>query len=208
MGILSILKKKKDSDDEPMKKGVEDFMNFVRIYMQAAISSNLGITNIKLMPELAMFKRTLKIATANNKLGVAEKARARKIMQAEYSIGDIFFDELDSSIKKKCKSQMAIQSYTLKIQDFLTNLLTLVTSIMKWKMQVPGFMKNTLRNMTADTVHKIMTKPDWKKAEVMAASFNLKKQADGLGFSEEWMTEFMFNIIVLAKKEKRKKENI
>ena len=80
MGLFSKLKKKKEADEEPVKKGVEDFMNFVRIYLQATIAANLGITNIKLMPDLAMFKRTLKIPTANNKLGVAERARARKIM--------------------------------------------------------------------------------------------------------------------------------
>lgn len=208
MGLFSKLKKKKEADEEPVKKGVEDFMNFVRIYLQATIAANLGITNIKLMPDLAMFKRTLKIPTANNKLGVAERARARKIMQAEYGIGDIFFTELDASIKKGCKSQAAIQGYSLKIQDYLGNLLTLVTSLLKWKMQVPSFMKGTLRRMVAESINKIMTKPDWKKPEVAAASFNLRKQVASLGFSEEWMTEFMFNIIILAKKEKRKKEEV
>lgn len=208
MGIFSIFKKKQNTEDEPLKKGVEDLMNFVRIYMQATMAANLGITNIKLMPELAMFKRTLKIPTTNNKLGIAEKAKARKIMQSEYKINDVFFDELDASIKKKCKTQMAVQSYSLKFQDYLSNLVTLVTSLMKWKMQVPNFMKNSLRKITEETIHKIMTKPDWKKPEIMAASFNLRKQSEGLGFTEEWMSEFMFNIIILAKKEKRKKEDI
>ena len=188
-----------------VKKGVEDFMSFIRIYLQAAMAANLGITNIKMVPELAMFKRMLKIQTVNNKLGIAERARARKIMQAEYGISDIFFDELDASLKKNCKNQMAIQSYSIKFQEYLNNLLTVVTTLMKWKMQIPSFMKGTLRSVTEQTIHDIMTKATWSKPEMMAAIFNLKKQTESLGFSEAWMSEFMFNLIVLAKKEKRKK---
>lgn len=207
MGLFSKIFKKEETTQEemPVKKGVEDFMSFIRIYLQAAMAANLGITNIKMVPELAMFKRMLKIQTVNNKLGIAERARARKIMQAEYGISDIFFDELDASLKKNCKNQMAIQSYSIKFQEYLNNLLTVVTTLMKWKMQIPSFMKGTLRSVTEQTIHDIMTKTTWSKPEMMAAIFNLKKQTDSLGFSEAWMSEFMFNLIVLAKKEKRKK---
>lgn len=207
MGLFSKLAKKADEPTEemPVKKGVEDFMSFIRIYLQASMAANLGITNIKMVPELAMFKRMLKIQTVNNKLGIAERVKARKIMQAEYGIADIFFEELDSSLKKGCKNQMAIQSYSIKFQEFLNNLLTVATSLMKWKMQIPLFMKGTLRKATEDTIHEMMTKGTWSKPEIMAATFNLRKQADTLGFSEPWMTEFIFNLIVLAKKEKRKK---
>ena len=208
MGLFSRFKKKKADGDAPVKSGVEDFMSFVRIYLQASIAANFGISNIKLMPDLAMFKRTMHVPTANNKLGVAERARARKIMQAEYGTADIFFTQLDASLKKGCKTQQSIQSYTLRFQDYLTNLVTLTTSLMKWKMQVPRFMKKTLRSMTEDTIHKILTKPNWKKTEVMTTAFNLRKQSQSLGFTEEWMSEFMYNIIILAKKEKRKKEEI
>lgn len=209
MGLFSKISDKKENTEEeiPVKKGVEDFMSFIRIYLQAAMAANLGITNIKMVPELAMFKRMLKIQTVNNKLGIAERAKARKIIQAEYGIADIFFDELDASLKKGCKNQMAIQSYSIKFQEYLNNLLTVVTSLMKWKMQVPSFMKGTLRKLTEETIHNIMTKASWNKPEIMAATFNLKKQAEGLGFSEAWMSEFMFHLILLAKKEKRKKND-
>lgn len=209
MGFFSKLLKKTNNQEEsmPVKKGVEDFMSFIRIYLQATMAANLGITNIKMVPELAMFKRMLKIQTVNNKLGVAEKIKARKIMQSEYGIADIFFEELDASLKKGCKNQMAIQGYSVKFQEYLNNLLTVVTTLMKWKMQIPLFMKNTLRKSTEETIHDIMTKGTWNKPEIMAATFNLKKQAETLGFSEAWMSEFMFNLIILAKKEKRKKND-
>lgn len=206
MGIFSKIFKKKEIETEThVKKGVEDFMSFIRIYLQASIAANLGISNIKMVPELGMFKRTLKIPTVNNKLGVAEKAKARKMMQNIYGIDDIFFDELDASLKKGCKNQMAIQGYSIKFQEYLNNLLTVVTTLMKWKMQIPSFMKKTLRSATEKTIHDVMNKASWNKPEIMASIFNLRKQTDSLGFSEIWMTEFMFNLIVLAKKEKRKK---
>lgn len=211
MSIFSnIFKKQQETETEntPAKKNVEDFMSFIRIYLQASMAANLGITNIKMVPELAMFKRTLKIQTVNNKLGVAERTKARKIIQTEYGIRDVFFEELDASLKKKCKTQMAIQSYSMQFQEYLNNLLTVVTSLMKWQMQIPSFMKDTLRSATEKTIHDIMTKTNWKKPDIIAAVFNLKKQSETLGFSEAWMSEFMYNLILLAKKEKRKKEKI
>lgn len=205
MDISRIFKKKEVETETQVKKSVEDFMSFIRIYLQASIAANLGITNIKMVPELGMFKRTLKIQTINNKLGVAEKAKARKMMQSIYGINDIFFEELDASLKKGCKNQMAIQGYSIKFQEYLNNLLTVITTLMKWKMQIPSFMKNTLRSATEKTIHDVMNKTSWNKPEIMAAIFNLKKQTETLGFSEMWMSEFMFNLILLAKKEKRKK---
>lgn len=206
MSIFSNLFGKKENDAETPKKGVEDFMSFIRIYLEAAMAAGLGITNIRMLPELAAFKRVLKIQTVNNKLGVAEKAKAKKILMSDFGLGESFFDELDASLKKGCKSQMAMQSYSFKFQEFLQNLMTLVSNQMQWKMQVPLFMKGTLKTLTEETVHNIMTKPMWKKQDVMMMAFNVRKQAEALGLSEKWMSEFVFTLIVLAKKEKRKKK--
>lgn len=209
MGLFSKLFSKRNAEggDQPAKSGVEDYMSFIRIYIQAAMAANLGITNIRLVPELAMFKRALKVPTVNNKLGLGEKAKVRKIMFEQYGMGEDFFDKIDASLRKGCKNPQQIQSYTARFQEFLNNLLTMITTLMKWKMQVPSFMRNSLRTFTHEAVHQAMTKASWSKPEMMATAFNLRKQSESLGFDEAWMTEFMFNVIVLAKKERRKKTN-
>ena len=54
--------------------GMEDFMTLIRVYYQAVMAAQLGISNINFLPDMAVFKRTLKIPTQNNKLGLAEKS--------------------------------------------------------------------------------------------------------------------------------------
>ena len=75
MGLFSNLFRKKATSEEGKVGGIEDFMTLIRVYYQAVMASNLGISNINMLPDLAMFKRTLKVATQNNKLGIAEKSR-------------------------------------------------------------------------------------------------------------------------------------
>ena len=57
MGFFDFFKKKKDTE---RVGGMEDFMTLIRVYYQAAIAANVGITNISMLPDLATFKRTLK----------------------------------------------------------------------------------------------------------------------------------------------------
>ena len=77
MGILGNLFRKKSETEENKVGGIEDFMTLIRVYYQAVMAGNLGISNINMLPDLAMFKRTLKVATQNNKLGIAEKSRCK-----------------------------------------------------------------------------------------------------------------------------------
>lgn len=67
------------------------------------MAAQLGISNINALPEMAVFKRTLKIPTQNNKLGIAERSRCKKMLTEIYGIHDFFFKEIDASIKKHCK---------------------------------------------------------------------------------------------------------
>ena len=71
MGLFNIFKKKGEAKEKV--GGMEDFMTLIRVYYQSVLAANLGITNISMLPDLATFKRTLKVATQNNKLGVAER---------------------------------------------------------------------------------------------------------------------------------------
>ena len=65
---------------------------------------NLGITNLNMLADMALFKRMLKIPTQNNKLAVAEKSRVRKVLMEDYGLSEAFFKEIDSSVKKNCKT--------------------------------------------------------------------------------------------------------
>ena len=57
MGLFDFFKKKQNT--EQRIGGMEDFMTLIRVYYQASIASNVGITNIGMLPDLATFKRTL-----------------------------------------------------------------------------------------------------------------------------------------------------
>ena len=66
MSIFSKLFGKKDAEPTEKVGGIQDFMTLIRVYYQATMASNLGITNVAFLPDMAVFKRTLKIPTQNN----------------------------------------------------------------------------------------------------------------------------------------------
>ena len=102
MSIFSKLFGKKQTEGEETSHvgGMEDFMTLIRVYYQSVMACNIGITNINFLPDMAVFKRTLKIPTQNNKLGIAEKSRCKKMLVELYGLSDDFFKEIDGSIKK------------------------------------------------------------------------------------------------------------
>ena len=87
MNFISKLFKKKEEETEVVSKGsVEEFVTLIRVYYQAVMAVQLGITNLNILNDMALFKRMLKIPTQNNKLGIAEKSRSRKILMQEYGL--------------------------------------------------------------------------------------------------------------------------
>lgn len=62
------------SNQEGKVGGMEDFMTLIRVYFQAAIASNAGISNLAMFPDLRIFKTTMHVPTLNNKLGLGEKS--------------------------------------------------------------------------------------------------------------------------------------
>jgi len=96
MNFISKLFKKNVSEAEEAGKGsVEEFVSLIRVYYQAVMAVNLGITNLNMLADMALFKRMLKIPTQNNKLGVAEKSRVRKVLMEDYGLSEAFFKEID-----------------------------------------------------------------------------------------------------------------
>lgn len=207
MSIFSkLFKKKTTEEDAAAVGGVEDFMTLIRVYYQAVMAAQLGISNINALPDMAVFKRTLKIPTQNNKLGLAERSRCKKMLTDIYGINDFFFKEIDASIKKHCKNVNAVQNYFFMFQGFSQDLMMVVGNLMQWKFRVPSVFKGALRTMTEKTVHDICTKPVWKKDDVHKTAMAVRQYKERLGYSEQWMSEYVFNIIMLAKKEPRRKD--
>ena len=201
MSIFANLFKKKAEADGKAVGNVEDFVSLTRVYFQSVIAVSLGITNIRFLPDVAQFKRLFKIPTQGGKLGLGEKAAARKMLMEDYGISESFFKEIDSSIKKNCRTQNDIQAYLFMYQGFSNDLMMLMGNLMQWKFRMPSVFKKT--------VHDVCTKTVWKADDVHKTATSVRQYKERLGYSEQWMTEYVYNIILLAKKEpKRKNEDV
>ena len=74
---------------------------------------------------------------------------------------------------------------------------------MKFKLRMPSFMKKTIYTMTEKTVSDIFNKNDFKDAGVMKTIVAIRTYNKRLGFSEKWITGFVYQVVMLAKKEPR-----
>ena len=209
MSIFSKLFGKKQTEGEETSHvgGMEDFMTLIRVYYQSVMACNIGITNINFLPDMAVFKRTLKIPTQNNKLGIAEKSRCKKMLVELYGLSDDFFKEIDGSIKKNCKNVNDVKTYLFMFQGFSNDLMMLMGNLMQWKFRMPSIFKGALRSMTEKTVHDVCTKTVWKKDDVHKTAAAVRQYKERLGYSEQWMTDYVYNIVLLAKKEPKRKND-
>ena len=192
--------------DEQKVGGMEDFMTLIRVYFQAAMASDLGITNLAALPDLRVFKATLKVPTVYNKLGVGERSRCKKMLKEMYGMDDDFFKEIDQSLRKRCKKMQDAQTYLLQFQGFTQDIMMLTGNLMKFKLRLPGFMKKALYTMTEKTVNDIFNKNDFSDASVMKTVVAVREYNRRLGFSQKWVTDFVYKVVMLAKKEPRKSE--
>lgn len=206
MNIISKLfnKKNNDTETESGKGSVEEFISLIRVYYQAVMAVNLGVTNLNILSDMALFKRMLKIPTQNNKLGVAEKSRVRKVLMQDYGLSESFFKEIDASVKKNCRTQNDIKTYFILFQGFCNDLFTLLGSLMQWKFRFSLLVKKLLYNMTAKTIHDILTKSEWKEVSMQKTAWSIRKYAGTLGYSEQWITDFVYNVVLMAKEDQRK----
>jgi hypothetical protein len=181
--------------------GMEDYMSLVRVYFQASIAAQVGITNLAMFPDLRMFKTTLHVPTQGNKLGVGEKAHCRKMMKEIYHTDDSFFKEIDQSIRHNCKRITDVQAYLIQFQNFTQDLMMLTGNLMKFKLRVPSIFKKTIYAMTERTVGDIFMKNDFKDPSVIKSVMNVRKYNTRLSFSQKWITDFIYQVVMLAKKE-------
>jgi hypothetical protein len=204
MGFLSKLFGKKE--EQQKAGGMEDFMTLIRVYFQAVMAADLGISNLAALPDLRVFKATLKVPTQNNRLGLAEKSRCNKMLKELYGMNDNFTKEIDASIRKRCKKPQDVQTYMYQFSGFTQDLMMLTGNLMKFKLRVPSIFKSAIRTMTEKTVNDIFTKNDFSDAGVMKTVVAIRQYAQKLGFSQQWTTDFVYKVVVLAKKEPKPKE--
>ena len=203
MGILDKIFGRNKSDSEMKIGGMEDFMTLIRVYFQAEIAADLHITNLAALPDLRTFKVTLKVPTQQGRLGVGEKARCKNMLKSMYEMDDQFFKEIDQSITRRCRKIQDVQPYLLQFQAYVQDLMMLTGNLMKFKLRMPGFFKKALYGMTQKTVHDIYTKNDYKDAGVIKAVLAVREYNKRLNFSEKWATDFVYRVVMLAKKEKQ-----
>ena len=205
MSFFSRLFGKKDSE-EKKTGGMEDFMTLVRVYFQASIAEQVGISNLAMLPDLRVFKATLKVPTVNNKLGIGEKKRCKAMMQDFYKTDDSFFKEIDQSVRKNCKKLQDVQAYLIQFQGFSQDLMMLTGNLMKFKLRVPSLFKKAIYTMTEKTVGDIFNKNDFTDAGVLKTVGAVRNYNRRLGFSQKWVTDFVYQVVMLAKKEPKPKE--
>ena len=194
-------------EEQQKAGGMEDFMTLIRVYFQSVMAADLGITNMAALPDLRVFKTTLKIPTQNNKLGLAEKSRCRKMLKELYGMDDDFTKEIDQSIRKRCKKPQDVQTYMYQFSGFSQDLMMLTGNLMNFKLRLPSFFKGAIRTMTEKTVNDIYNKNDFSDPGVMKTVVAIRQYTQKLGFSQTWVTNFVYKVVMLAKKEPRSKND-
>ena len=207
MGIFSKIFRRNNEDQEKVG-GMNDYMTLVRVYFQAVLASRLGITSLSMLPDLRSYKQTFHVPTVNNKLGVGERNSVKKTMKNLYGTSDLFFDEIDASVKKNCRKIQDAQGYLYQFQAYTQDLMMLVGNLIKFKLRMPGFFKKLIYTMTEKTINDIYGKNDYRDPGVIKTVMSVRQLSQRLGFSCKWATEFVYQIVLLAKKEPKQNKNV
>jgi hypothetical protein len=125
------------------------------------------------------------------------------MLKSMYGMDDDFFREIDSSLRKRCKKVQDAQTYLIQFQGYTQELMMLTGNLMKYKLRLPGFMKKVLYGMTEKTVDDIFNKNDFTDPAVLKSVVAVRQYAQRLGFSQKWTTNFVYKVVMLAKKEPR-----
>ena len=198
MNIFKLFSKKKK--EEKSTEEIENLMLLLRVYFQATIAAQTGFNNIKVLNDLRFFKQTYHIATLNNKIGLSEKKQCQKMLQSIYGFSDRFFSEIDSSMKKSCRTIQDFQPYMLKYQDFTQNILMLIPNLVGRKLAVLRFFPKLMKESINKSIHKTLTQTDWKDPSTRIAAIAVRKEQTSLRYSEAWIGEFVNTIIPLGLK--------
>lgn len=198
MGLTDKLQSKKEALEQEVRERVEEFNSLVRVYLQATMAVNLGIMDLRMLPDLKLLKQKFKIPT-EGKLGVAEKKYVRKLMMSEYKMTEVFFNEVDSSAKRVCKKQQDMPNYFYLFQGLSQSMFMSVANEMQWSLRLPAFFNGLIKRSAKDAIHKVLTSNDFKAADARQAAINTRSLKDKLNLSEEWMLQYMYPVLMLSK---------
>lgn len=95
----------------------------------------------------------------------------------------------------------------IQFQNFTQDLMMLMGNLMKFKLRVPSFFKKAIYTMTEKTVNDIFHKNDYADAGVMKTVVAIRNYDKRLGLSEKWITNFVYQVVMLAKKEPKAKDD-
>lgn len=96
-----------------------------------------------------------------------------------------------------------VQVYLLQFQNFTQNLMMLTGNLMKFKLRLPSIFKKALYSMTEKTISDIFNKNNYTDQSVLKAVVEVRQYDKHLGFSQKWTTDFVYQVVMLAKKEKK-----
>mgnify|MGYP003397163118 FL=1 len=198
MGLTEKLQKKQAAMQEEAQNRVQDFNSLFGVYLQATMAVNLGIVDLRMLPDLKLMKQKFKIPT-QGRLGIAEKAFVSELMMNEYGMDESFFKGIDSSAKKNCKKVQDMQSYFSMLQAFFQQLFMALSSEMGMSLRLPGFFRKLIKSSTKDAIHKILTSNDFKAADARRAAVDVRALKEKLGFSEDWMVQYAFPVLMISK---------
>ena len=163
------------------------------------------------MKSLNCFSHPIKEVLSHFKVNEKEGLTVDEVIrrQQEYGLNENFFKEIDASIKKNCKTQNDIKSYFIMYQGFNNDLFSLLDNLMQWKFRFSMLVKKLLYSQTQKTIHEIVTRSEWKDVSVQKVAWRIRKYKETLGYSEEWMTDFVYNVVLMAKEDakRQKKED-
>ena len=78
---------------------------------------------------------------------------------------------------------------------------------MKFKLRLPSIFKKAIYTMTEKTVNDLFNKNDYSDAGTLKAVASVRKYNQRLGFSQEWITDFVYQIVMLAKKSQNEEDS-
>ena len=99
-----------------------------------------------------------------------------------------------------------VQVYLVQFQSFTQDMMMLMGNLMKFKLRLPSVFKSALYKMTEKTVAGIFTKNDYTDPAVLKAVVAIRQYNNRLGFSQKWIVDFVYQVVMLAKKEPKPAE--
>jgi len=96
-----------------------------------------------------------------------------------------------------------VQTYLFQFQTLSQDLLMLTGNLMKFKLRLPSFFKSAIYSMTEKTVNDIFNKNDFSEPGVMKTVVGIRQTNKRLGYSQKWITDFVYQVVMLAKKESK-----